>query len=75
MCRLVAYTGGPASPAGLVFGGAHSLYEQSWAPQELLSGSVNVAVESFGSPEAPPTEEWERISNSARVLEGVLDAP
>ena len=57
MCRLVADTGGPVSPAGLVFGGAHSLYEQSWAPQELLSGSVNVAVESFGSPEAPPTDE------------------
>jgi hypothetical protein len=53
----------------------HTPSEQSWAPQELLSGSMNVAVESFGSPEAPPTEEWERISNSARVLEGVLDAP
>jgi predicted glutamine amidotransferase len=41
MCRLVAYLGEPISPAHIVFDGAHSLYEQSWAPQELLSGSVN----------------------------------
>lgn len=41
MCRLVAYLGEPMSPARLVFGGDHSLYEQSWAPRELLSGSVN----------------------------------
>ena len=41
MCRLVAYLGQPLSPAHVVFGGAHSLYEQSWAPRELLTGSVN----------------------------------
>lgn len=41
MCRLLAYLGRPISPADLVFGGTHSLYEQSWAPRELLSGSVN----------------------------------
>ena len=41
MCRLVAYLGAPLSPGHLVFDGSHSLYEQSWAPRELLSGSVN----------------------------------
>lgn len=41
MCRLVAYTGPPLPLAELVFGGTHSLYHQSWAPRELLSGSVN----------------------------------
>lgn len=41
MCRLVAYVGGPTPLAPLVFGGDHSLYRQSWAPRELLSGSVN----------------------------------
>ena len=41
MCRLVAYIGGPITLDRLVFGGAHSLYEQSWAPRELLSGAVN----------------------------------
>jgi glutamine amidotransferase len=41
MCRLIAYLGEPISPAHLVFAGKHSLYEQSWAPRELLSGSVN----------------------------------
>lgn len=41
MCRLLAYLGEPTPAAPLVFGGAHSLYEQSWRPRELLSGSVN----------------------------------
>jgi gamma-glutamyl hercynylcysteine S-oxide hydrolase len=41
MCRLIAYVGQPISPAHLVFAGTHSLCEQSWAPQELLSGSLN----------------------------------
>lgn len=41
MCRLLAYVGEPARAAPLVFGGSHSLYEQSWKPRELLSGSVN----------------------------------
>jgi glutamine amidotransferase len=37
----MAYLGDPASAAELVFGGEHSLFRQSWAPRELLSGSVN----------------------------------
>ena len=41
MCRMVAYLGEPISPRHLVFDGTHSLFEQSWAPTELLSGSVN----------------------------------
>jgi len=41
MCRLLAYTGEATRLADLVFGGDHSLYEQSWMPRELLSGSVN----------------------------------
>jgi glutamine amidotransferase len=41
MCRLVAYTGPPTPVGPLVFDGEHSLYRQSWAPGELLSGSVN----------------------------------
>jgi predicted glutamine amidotransferase len=41
MCRYVAYIGEATDPSPLVFGGDHSLYEQSWAPRELLSGSVN----------------------------------
>ena len=41
MCRLIAYMGAPLCPAHLVFGGEHSLYEQSWAPRELLTGSLN----------------------------------
>lgn len=41
MCRLIAYLGEPITPRHLVFGGAHSLHEQSWAPRELLSGSIN----------------------------------
>lgn len=41
MCRLLAYIGAPTPLAPLVFGGEHSLHEQSWKPRELLSGSVN----------------------------------
>lgn len=41
MCRLIAYVGEPISARHLVFDGTHSLYEQSWAPAELLSGRVN----------------------------------
>jgi gamma-glutamyl hercynylcysteine S-oxide hydrolase len=41
VCRFLAYLGAPLSLAHLVFGGEHSLHEQSWAPGELLSGSVN----------------------------------
>ena len=42
MCRLAAYEGAPLSLDVLVFQGDHALYRQSWAPRELLSGSVNV---------------------------------
>lgn len=41
MCRLALYLGGPLSPAPLVFGGTHSLYEQAWRPRELLHGTLN----------------------------------
>ena len=41
MCRLVAYAGSGLAADTLVFGGSHSLYEQSYAPRELLHGSVN----------------------------------
>lgn len=41
MCRFVAYAGERLSPATAVFGGSHSLVHQSYAPQELLSGTVN----------------------------------
>lgn len=41
MCRLLSYVGKPTAVGPLVFGGGHSLYEQSWKPRELLSGSVN----------------------------------
>ena len=41
MCRLLGYVGAPVSAGPLVFGGEHSLCRQSWAPRELLSGSVN----------------------------------
>jgi glutamine amidotransferase len=39
---MAAYAGRPSAPADLLFGGTHSLQEQSWAPRELLSGHVNV---------------------------------
>ena len=38
MCRLMAYLGAPVELAHLLFGGQHSLHEQSWAPKELLRG-------------------------------------
>ncbi|NIP58465.1 MAG: hypothetical protein GWM92_08795 [Gemmatimonadetes bacterium] len=41
MCRFVAYAGPERSARALVFGGTHPLVEQSWAPRELLYGSVN----------------------------------
>lgn len=41
MCRLTAYLGAPLPLETLVFGGTHSLYVQSWAPAEVLSGTVN----------------------------------
>ena len=41
MCRLTAYAGEPLTADALVFGGAHSLLEQSYGPKELLHGHVN----------------------------------
>ena len=41
MCRLTAYVGAPLRSDALVFGGSHSLYEQSHRPRELRHGSVN----------------------------------
>ncbi len=41
MCRYVAYVGDEMPARGLVFGGDHSLETQSFAPKELLQGSVN----------------------------------
>ena len=41
MCRLTAYAGGPLTAEALVFGGTHSLLEQSYVPRELLHGHVN----------------------------------
>lgn len=60
MCRLLAYLGAPTSPAPLVFGGEHSLYRQSWAPRELLSGSVN--ADGYGVV-------WYRDGRPARIAE------
>ena len=41
MCRMTAYAGGPIAADALVFGGTHSLLEQSYVPGELLHGHVN----------------------------------
>jgi predicted glutamine amidotransferase len=41
MCRLTAYLGEPLEVGTIVFRGSHSLYEQSYLPRELISGSVN----------------------------------
>jgi len=41
VCRFVAYAGPERTARALVFGGSHPLVEQSWAPEELLFGSVN----------------------------------
>jgi glutamine amidotransferase len=52
MCRLVAYAGPPLAVDRTLFAGSHSLLRQSWAPRELLSGSVN--VDGFGVAWYPP---------------------
>lgn len=46
MCRLVAYAGPPVAVDRPLHAGSHSLLRQSWAPRELLSGSVN--ADGFG---------------------------
>ena len=77
MCRLVAYSGAPLPLHRLLFGGEHSLAHQSWAPRELLSGSVN--VDGYGV--AWPSRHGEVLRRLARVepvwhdpdLPGVLE--
>lgn len=46
MCRHLAYLGEPRTLESLVTAPAHSLYEQSWAPQRQRHGTVN--VDGFG---------------------------
>ncbi|HKJ69656.1 MAG TPA: ergothioneine biosynthesis protein EgtC [bacterium] len=46
MCRLLAYKGSPVTLHRLVYEADHSLEEQSYQPEEMLSGTVN--VDGFG---------------------------
>ncbi len=46
MCRHLAYLGAPRTLESLVMAPAHSLFEQSWAPQRQRHGTVN--VDGFG---------------------------
>ena len=41
MCRIVVYAGerGPVAP--VMYGGEHSLHDQSFRPKELMDGSLN----------------------------------
>lgn len=41
MCRFVVYVGDPTPVAAVLYGGGHSLHDQSFRPRELLSGSLN----------------------------------
>ncbi|HKK92238.1 MAG TPA: hypothetical protein VJ925_02350 [Longimicrobiales bacterium] len=66
MCRLVAYQGSSLPLERIVFGGTHSLYRQSWAPEELLSGSVN--VDGWGVSWWPPgTERPVRLARAEPI--------
>ena len=47
MCRHLAYVGAPRTLESLVLDPAHSLFEQSWAPQRQRHGTVN--VDGFGA--------------------------
>lgn len=47
MCRLAAYLGEGTTLSSLTLEGEHPLEVQSYAPQEMLSGTVN--VEGFGA--------------------------
>jgi glutamine amidotransferase len=48
MCRMVAYFGGPeATLSSVILEPEHSLLVQSYAPQEMLSGTVN--ADGFGA--------------------------
>lgn len=46
MCRLAAYLGPPIALQPFLLGPSHSLYEQSWAPQELKYARLN--ADGFG---------------------------
>lgn len=41
MCRLVVYAGERAPVAPVMYGGQHSLHDQSFRPKELMNGSIN----------------------------------
>lgn len=47
MCRHLAYLGPPTSLAALVLDPEHSLYEQSWAPNDMRGGGT-VNADGFG---------------------------
>lgn len=47
MCRHLAYLGPPVSLASLVLEPSHSLYEQSWAPNDMRGGG-SVNADGFG---------------------------
>lgn len=77
MCRLVAYAGPPISAARPLFAGSHSLLRQSWAPRELLSGSVN--ADGFGVVWFPDTGNPLRLARTEPAwydpeIEPLLDA-
>lgn len=42
MCRLAAYTGAPLPLSAIIYDPPHSLERQSYLPQEMVSGHVNV---------------------------------
>lgn len=68
MCRLVAYAGPPIGLGSLVFDGEHSLERQSWAPRELLSGSIN--ADGYGVAwwtEPPSPDEPHRLRRSEPI--------
>lgn len=48
MCRLAAYAGPPLLLRRLLLEPAHSLYEQAYAPREMVSGLLNADGYGFG---------------------------
>ena len=77
MCRLTTYAGKPITADTLVFGGTHSLLEQSYVPNKLLHGHVNadgygVVWYRDGTPVATGGAEpiW-RDNNLSALLAGV----
>lgn len=48
MCRLAAYLGAPVSLRQFLFDPPHSLFVQSWAPQELRYARLNADGYGFG---------------------------